>query len=147
MLHKPLFKELTFFFIIVGVINHLANTNDWYWSIRELDSLVHFLGGVTTALFFLWLYFFSGFFAPKKRELFQFFYISFVGIVFVAVIWEIYELLLGEAEFNRAEYPFDTTLDFIMDFLGAFAACLYGFLKELVSRKSLVKNDFDTTHV
>ena len=114
---------------------------------RELDSLVHFLAGLSWGLLFLWFYFFSGFFLPQKRSFFQFLILALVGILFIAVSWEIYELLLGEAVFNKLQYPFDTTLDFIMDFLGALVACLYGYLREMKSEapnpKSENISDFD----
>src|SRR3989344_6088268 len=147
MFKKTLFWEALFFCAVVGVLNYFANIHNWYWSVRELDSLVHFLAGLSWGLLFLWFYFFSGFFLPQKRSFFQFLILALVGILFIAVSCEIYELLLGEAVFNKLQYPFDTTLDFIMDFLGALVACLYGYLREMKSEapnpKSENISDFD----
>lgn len=125
---------------LVGGLNYIAGLYHLYWSVYEFDSLVHFLGGATLSAFFLWLYFFSGFFNPSKRNLFKFLVVATVGSMFVAVVWEIYELFLGEAIMNKAEYPYDTTLDIIMDFLGTLAVCFYGYLKEekLESKKTQV---------
>ena len=122
---------MLFFCAVVGVLNYFANIHNWYWSVRELDSLVHFLAGLSWGLVFLWFYFFSGFFAPEKRNLTQFLILALVGTLFVAVSWEIHELLLGEVVFNKLQYPFDTTLDFAMDFLGAIVASLYSYMKEI----------------
>lgn len=127
---KPLFWETFGLLMLVGVLNYFATRYHLYWSVYEFDSLVHFLGGATLSVFFLWLYFFSGFFNPAKRSLTRFLLISIVGAMFVAVCWEIYELLLGEAAMNKAAYPYDTSMDIIMDTLGMVAACFYGYLKE-----------------
>lgn len=131
MLTKPLFWETFFLLALVGFLNFVAGKYHLYWSITEFDSLMHFLGGAFVSIFFLWLYFFSGFFSSAKRSITQFLLVSFFGVLFIATIWEIYELILGEAKFARTSYAFDTTLDFIMDFLGALAACMYGYLKKI----------------
>ena len=89
------------------------------------------LAGTAVSLFFIWFYFFSSFFRPTKRNLKEFIFVTIFSIIFVAVLWEIYELFLGEAKFAKAEYPYDTTLDFVMDFLGALAGCLYAYIKEI----------------
>lgn len=128
---KPLFWETVGLLAVVAILNYFATKYHLYWSVSEFDSLVHFLGGATLAMFFLWLYFFSGKFAPKRRDLNYFLLVSVAGSVFVAFCWEIYEILLGEAKFNLGEYPADTFLDIIMDILGMVAACFYGYTKEL----------------
>lgn len=131
-MHKqPLFWETFFMFIIVGVINWIATHFDLYWTVYEFDSLVHFLGGILVSLFFLWLYFYSNFFKPNKRDLKTFLKVSVLSILFVGVLWEAYELIIGEAKYAGENYAYDTTLDFIMDFLGALVACFYAYLKEL----------------
>jgi len=130
-----------FLLAIVGVLHYVATANYLYWSTNEFDSLVHFLGGSTLSVFFLWLYFFSGFFNPQNRNLARFLIISILGSMFVAVSWEIFELFLGEAEINKVGYPFDTTMDLIMDLLGILAACLYSFIRELGIRKKVQTNN------
>lgn len=133
MLKKPLFLETFILLAVVGMLNYAAVRFHLYWSVNEFDSLVHFLGGATISLFFSWLYFYSGFFNPASRQLKNFLVVSLLGAMLVSVLWEIFELFLGEASIDTAHYSFDTTLDFIMDFLGALGACLYGFLKETKS--------------
>lgn len=133
MRNTPLFWEMFFVIIIVGVLDRIANFYHLYWLTNEFDSMVHFFGGAVLGLFFLWLYFFSRYFNPKNRSLSQFILVATVGSMFIAVTWEIYELLLGEAEIQKSEYPYDTTLDFIMDLLGMLAATFYGYIKELES--------------
>lgn len=132
---KPLFWEMFFLLTIVGVLNYIATENYLYWSTNEFDSVVHFFGGATLGAFFLWLYFFSDFFIPQERSLKRFLIVSVVSALFVAVAWEIYELVLGEAVFSGSQYSYDTTLDIIMDTLGILAATFYGYIKELEVRK------------
>jgi len=130
MLKKPLFLEMFVLLMIVGVLNYIATIYHLYWFIYEFDSLVHFLAGASVSFFFLWFYFYSGFFNPQKRNLINFFIVAAVGAMFVAISWEIYELLLGEAIIGGSEYSYDTMMDLLMDFLGAVAACFYGYLKQ-----------------
>lgn len=136
MLKKPLFWETFILLFGVGMLNHLAVTYSLYWSLAEFDSVVHFFGGAALSMFFLWLYFFSGWFNPQNRNLKNFLLVAILGATFFAVLWEIHELLLGESVIQKSEYPFDTGLDFIMDFLGILAACFYGYMKELKIREA-----------
>lgn len=133
MTKKPLFWETFILLTVVGVLNQIAVTYSLYWSLAEFDSVVHFFGGAALAMFFIWLYFYSGYFAPKNRTLKNFLLVAIVGGTFIAVLWEVYELVLGESVLQKNAYPFDTTMDFIMDFLGMLGACFYGYLKEIKS--------------
>jgi len=116
--------------VIVGVLNYIATIYHLFWSTSEFDSVVHFFAGAALSFFFLWLYFFSGLFNPQKRNLAKFLLISVLGAMFVAISWEIYELILGEVLIQKLEYPYDTMMDITMDFLGAVAACFYAFIRE-----------------
>lgn len=133
MLKKPLFLETFLLLAIVGILNYVATRYDLYWSINEFDSLMHFLGGATVSIFFLWGYFYSGAFNSTNTSLTRFLSVSLLGLLLVAVLWEIYELVLGEAKFAKSTYLSDTTLDFIMDFLGGIAACMYAYLRKIKS--------------
>lgn len=138
-MQKPLFKEFAFIVIFVAIINFIAVYKNLYWTIKEFDSLMHFLGGASAVLGTLWAYFFSGFFNPQKRELRHFLVLSLLGLVFVSVAWEVYELFMGVTFVAWREYSFDVTLDFIMDFLGGMAACLYAYMKEIPNVGGAVK--------
>jgi hypothetical protein len=137
---KPLFWEMFFLLALVGVLNYIATLYDLYWSLSEFDSVVHFFGGATLGAFFLWFYFFSGFFAPPKRKLINFLLAAIFSSMFVAVSWEIYELLLGEAIFSGPKYGYDTSLDLFMDFLGVLATTFYAYMKEVDTEKDERKN-------
>ena len=133
MLQKPLFKEFFALLVVIGVLNYLANLYDWFWVYASFDALMHFLAGIWVALFFLWFYFYSGFFAPQKRNLWHFLVMAILELVLVATMWDAYELVLGEAQFHKVGYAWDTISDLIMGMLGGLTACLYGYFKELKS--------------
>lgn len=135
MLKTKLFFETFFVLFCTFLLNQIATERNLYWSVEEFDSLVHFFGGAFAALFFIWIYFFSGYFKPEKRGFKDFLLVSLIGMVFVSVSWEIYELLIGEAIFAGDNYAYDTALDFLMDFLGGLTACMYGYIKEIDSIK------------
>lgn len=136
---KPLIWETIVLLLTVWALNYTANLYHLYWSIYEFDSLVHFVGGAALSAFFIWAYFFSGFFDPQKRSLKNFLLVAFLGAMSVALIWEIYEIFMGEVAVSGAEYPYDTMMDLIMDFLGAVAFCFYGYIKEY-NQKMIIKN-------
>jgi hypothetical protein len=129
VIKTKLFFETFVLLVVVALVNQIATEKFLYWKINEFDSLVHFLGGAFVALFFLWLYFFSGFFNPNKRRFRDFLLVSMLGVALVSVVWEIYEIFIGEVIFSGPAYPFDTTLDFIMDTLGGLSACFYAYLR------------------
>ncbi|MFH0804033.1 MAG: hypothetical protein V1896_00305 [Candidatus Zambryskibacteria bacterium] len=139
MFKKPLFPEMLVLFLIVGILHVIATVNHLYWSIYEFDSLVHFIGGVALSLLFVWLYFFSDYFNPSKRSLARFLLISVLGAMFVAVSWETYELIFKQTMVAKANYPFDLTMDLMMDFLGAIAGCFYAYIREY-NRQIVLKN-------
>lgn len=129
MLKKPLFWEMSVLLLIVGILNYIAYSYDLYFKLHEFDSVVHFFGGAALSAFFIWLYFYSGFFEPKSRKLCDFLMVSLFGAMFIGLTWEIYEFFLGEVVIRGVEYPYDTMMDLIMDFLGATTVCFYGYLK------------------
>ncbi len=128
---KPLFWETLSLFVIVVILHYIATTYHLYWKIYEFDSVLHFLGGMTLALFFLWFYFYSGLFKPLNRKLKNFIVISILGSISIALFWEIYELIFKRYMVQISDYPYDLTMDLIMDVLGASVGFLYGYMKEL----------------
>jgi hypothetical protein len=130
MFKKILLPETFIMLVIVVVLDYVARAYHLYWSIYEFDSLVHFLAGATLGLFFVWLYFFSGFLKPQKRNLSKFIIVSILGALVVGVSWETYEIIFKQTMVQKADYPYDLMMDLIMDFLGALSGCFYAFLRE-----------------
>lgn len=139
MWSKTLFKETLFLFVFFFTLDRLAYRYDlYYWAIGgEFDSFMHFGGGLFSAIFFLWLYFFSDYFHPEDRSYKNFFKIGILGLISIAFLWEIYELTFGVTFTNKFDYPYDTTLDIIFDFLGAIVACIYAYHKERLKTYAL----------
>jgi hypothetical protein len=121
----------------LGFLQWLAVKNNLYWTVNEFDSLMHFLGGAMVGMGFIYFFYSSGLFRPEPSSitLWGFLRIAFLGTVFIAVAWEIYELLSGTALAGENNYFKDTTLDFVMDGLGGFTACLYAFYREVSLEK------------
>lgn len=135
LLSKKFFKESFFLILVVAIANYIAVEKDLYWTIREFDSAMHFLGGAWVALSFIFIYYFSGLFNPGEITFWKFVYIAFLGTLFVSVAWEIYELAMGTTFATASEYSYDTALDFIMDGLGALAASMYAFAREVSNER------------
>ena len=94
-----------------------------YWTIAWYDILLHFLGGAWVALGFVWLLFYSGFIerVPAIVARYRIWW-TLGAVVLVGVIWEIYEYVFGlTAAYG---YALDTTLDLVMDMVGAGAVLL-----------------------
>jgi hypothetical protein len=130
MFKKPLLLEIIVALATVVALDYTARAYHLYWSIYEFDSLVHFIAGITLGLFFIWLYFFSGFFNPQKRSLKKFILISVLGSLVVGVSWEVFELIFKQTMVQKVDYPYDLMMDLLMDVLGAVSGCFYAFLRE-----------------
>ena len=117
-------KLLTLLLILIYVIVIIHGAAEWfylYWLFPWFDIMMHFLGGVWVGLAVLWLVYYSGYVpVPRKTKSFAFMLcLGLVGVVGLA--WEAYEfitrILLHAPLFP--DYAADTTLDMIMDLLGA----------------------------
>lgn len=123
--------ETIFLFGLVFAFDRLAQYYHLYWSIYEFDSVVHFLAGAGLAMFFIWLYFFSGFFKPQEKKLGNFFIVAFWGVIFVSVCWEIYEIIFKQEIAQKIDYPYDLFMDLIMDLFGLSAGVFYAYLRKM----------------
>lgn len=142
MFKRPLFKEFVSLSALLTILHLLAVNFSFYWSITEFDSLVHFIGGLLVSTLFLWFYFHSGIFMPETRKIVQHFLIAMLGTLFISVAWEIFEVVEGIAVLSWSEYASDTSLDLVMDLLGAAVACLYAYNLELKERRQFDQSSF-----
>jgi hypothetical protein len=137
---KKFFREFIFLAILVAALHLLAVEKDLYWRINEFDSLMHFLGGAMVGFGFIFFFYSSGLFRPADRTLFGFLGMALLGIAFVGVAWEIFEILTGSMFVSSLDYASDTSLDFVMDTLGSIAAALYSFSQIVSSEKKIENN-------
>jgi hypothetical protein len=99
---------------IMAVVQHIALIEYWYWQYWWLDIAMHAAGGALLTLI--------GFALGLRRALPL---IVFVGGISLA--WEVYEFALGISVHEQA-FLSDTTLDLVMDALGALV--VYGMMRQ-----------------
>lgn len=93
---------------IVAGLQQWAIADFLYWRYVWFDLPMHFLGGFTIGALTIA-------FLMRYRPL------IFLGVLFaIAIGWEIFEVVIGSP--MEANYVFDTSLDLLMDALGATAA-------------------------
>ncbi len=123
MLKKEIFKRAFWTLFAVGVLNLVATELHLHWSLWWIDVILHFLGGLTVALFILW--FFAANFDLKNWSQGKILAVALVGAICVGVLWEFYELYFGMTLFSDGwHYYADTGSDLIMDFVGG----IFGFI-------------------
>lgn len=89
----------------LSILNSIALQEFLYWKYEWFDVFMHFLGGMSIAAFV------GAILVTKKPSL-------FFGLSLVAFIaWEVFEYFNGIP--REANYVFDTSLDLVMDMLGA----------------------------
>lgn len=91
--------------VLLSVAEYFAILNSLYWKMVWFDVPMHFLGGVTIAVFLVALLMH---FRPR---------LFLLGVFGISVLWEVFEYLAGFP--REANYRFDTSLDLLMDALGA----------------------------
>jgi hypothetical protein len=101
---------------LVSVLHYLGFQYNLYWVFWWYDILVHFLGGALVAVFAVmgvrWYRY------DAQIDSRSVWLIGIGAAVAIGITWEIYELAIGLVE---VEYIADTTLDLVMDIVGAFA--------------------------
>lgn len=115
--------------VVTAALHWYASGNGFYVEIWWYDIVMHFLGGAWVALFFLWAVTagFGSRISPKPvyatfRSLMAGRAGALLAVIAFGVGWEILEVCL---EFNgpwEPNYWFDSSIDLIMDSLGAVAA-------------------------
>jgi hypothetical protein len=111
--------------MLLGAFHVIAQTFYLYWDMRWFDSFVHFLGGLSMGLVFLWIWFASGVFSrstPSKKEAFL---TALIAGMVIGVGWEVFEYAHGIAN-PIGNYTLDTFHDLLADFLGAGLAGVIG---------------------
>ena len=112
---KLLFSALVVIMVVWG-LNYLAGVFYLYWTLWWFDYLVHFLAGLGGGFFVLW------FLSNRDLSGRQILLIVLTTVLFVGVVWEIYEYLFGLTQSTESYYTLDVISDLIMDGLGAITA-------------------------
>lgn len=121
--HMTKGRFLTSFFLLslsIGVLQVAAVKASLYYEMPWLDTVTHTGGGVWIAciVFAFYLYFTKGT-LPLRRTLFL---VTGVSILFVAISWEVFEVLYGIPTIRPGTYWTDTISDIFFGTFGAFLA-------------------------
>ena len=85
---------------------------------------MHFLGGFWLGLAFLW-------FLLKENLSFALILKIILGVLFVGILWEIFELLFNNIVAQNPFNILDTSSDLFFDISGGLCAILYIWRKQL----------------
>ena len=105
--------------ILIAVLQYFATQYFWYWEYWWFDIIMHFLGGFFIALFVYWLL--RNEWKNLITRVYEF-WLVLVLVLIVGVAWEVFEFMFDA--YNARNYTLDTTLDMLMDGVGALAAYL-----------------------
>ncbi|MBI5045988.1 MAG: hypothetical protein HZC14_03270 [Candidatus Niyogibacteria bacterium] len=125
---KNLPRAVALLIVVVLSIHAWALSTAGYFLIWWLDIVLHFLGGLTVSLFFLWFFYESGYVAKPEWPWYVFLVMISGFALFVGVQWEFFEFLFDTFVAKRASMPLaqlgikDTMSDLFMDWMGALAA-------------------------
>ena len=113
--------------VLIAVLHYAAVALYLYWSYWWFDNVMHFLGGLAIGLFLYWFFYRSNIVSSRQAP----WALVIAGTIVVGVGWEIFEYVMHFTYTSKESYVFDTSLDLLMDLLGACAACLAARLKLL----------------
>lgn len=121
---KKLFKILAYFIVLLFGLNFVATRLYWYVSIWWSDMVMHSLGGFCLGLAFMW-------FLLGKNSAFD---LSFklilkiiLGVLFVGILWELFELYFINYVAENSFNVLDTVSDLFFDLAGGTFALFYLF--------------------
>lgn len=111
------------FVVVVAFLHFIALYFHLYWSLWWFDIVMHFLGGAWVAAFTLWHM--LRLVAGRGQGRMKIGGIVVLTTLCVGVLWEVYEYVFGVSLIGKEAYVVDTTLDIVMDTVGAItvSAC------------------------
>jgi len=133
MSSKIIISLIALIAILIGILERTAQTYFLYYTIWWFDILMHFLGGLWVSLIAVWFY---KAFTRGKSNSRKAYLISVVAILLVGISWEVTEVLFDIAP--PGSYVLDTSLDLLMDILGALTG-VYIVFRETLKESSRVQ--------
>lgn len=130
MLKQPLFIINFILILIIGILHISAMEFYLYWTFPWFDIPMHFLGGLWVGVTSIWFFFFSGHAGKFTSQLTtrNIFTVSIASVIVIGILWEIFEIYAG-VPMLTADYPLDTSVDLLVDILGAIAASIYAVVE------------------
>jgi uncharacterized membrane protein YjdF len=114
-LHTRLFFVQLGLLTSIAVVHASALSYDWYWYVWQLDTPMHFLGGLWVCLATYWLLRDVAGHGELGRNEYIFLLMS---VLYVGAGWEVFEVFAGIIGNSPADL-FDSGKDIVMDMLGA----------------------------
>lgn len=96
------------FAVLLALLERLAVADFLYWRYVWFDTVMHFIGGLAIGTFLAAM-------LPRFRP-----WLYMLGVAAFAVGWEVFESAIGTP--HAKNFFFDTSVDLLMDALGAIAA-------------------------
>ena len=137
MLRDKLFISLFALIAVIALLHIIAIEYSLYFYLWWFDLLVHFLAGLWVSGLSLWIYFRSGYIKKPVRNIGRALIVVATPIIVISISWEFYEIIIGVP--IEKNYVQDTSIDLIMDALGALTGLIY------FVRVYLVNNIIDTS--
>lgn len=137
----PFFKLLFITLIAVAVLNFLGTSFFLYWRIWGFDLLVHFLGGVWSAGIIIWIFYTLGFFSAGISSRIKVYIIGIVSGLVIGIIWEFFEIFIGNTVIGENQFLMDTITDLVADVLGAWTITYYFLQKDYIIKSEVLKTD------
>lgn len=127
---KKLAKILISLILFLLLIQILATKFFWYYSMWYFDMPMHFLGGLWSGLFLIWLLSYKDLSnEPKVKLIFKILF----GVLLIGIGWEVFEFSANNF-FARDLFvanPLDSISDIFFDLSGGVVAILY-YLKKIM---------------
>ena len=138
MLRDKLFISLFALIAVIALLHIIAIEYSLYFYLWWFDLLVHFLAGLWVSGLSLWIYFRYGYIKKPVRNIGRALIVVATPIIVISISWEFYEIIIGVP--IEKNYMQDTSIDLIMDALGALTGLIY------FVRVYLVNNIIDTSN-
>jgi len=113
--------------LIIVVLQAAAFSYSLYYLYPWYDIMMHFLGGIFVALLLVWFVFYSRYLHVIKKTWKNVILVALFGTLLVGIGWEVFEYLLDIIP--EEGYREDTTIDLIMDLLGALVVTPFLYTK------------------
>jgi len=117
--------------IILGALHQVGSALYLYWDVEWFDMFMHFIGGFTIGLLFIWAWYGSDMFGTRAMPAKASVILLAIAFAFaVGAAWEGFEYIFDIANPTGGNYPMDTMNDFVADLLGALIGGLIGTIRK-----------------
>jgi len=125
MLKKKLLLISFITILITAILHYLSIKLNWYFTFKQIDIIVHILGGFWIAITAIWFCLEFKHIETIINYKTKYFIAILVYVLIIGVIWEIFELISGNTFLHSSNFWTDSTSDMINNFLGGFIAYVY----------------------